>query len=291
MEKVKPPAPGIYENVPFDEYLKWDAFSKSMVKHILRSPAHLKHAMHSDTKSDAMVFGSLVDCMLLEPHDYDKSFAVLPATYIATDGKTKPWNNRSKKCKEYRDGLFESGKMVITEPLKEKAHEVVRSIRLHPTASDWLGRGTYQVSMVWRDDDFGVICKARIDIHIEHERLVDLKMSHNACRSEFTRTINNYLYHVQAAMYCDAYQKLTQGIMLPWSFIVAESEQPHGVAAYDLDEDAIMTGRAIYKKALATYKQCKELDLWPAYSQFAEPITIPAYAIMQDIPDEVINGI
>ena len=101
----------------------------------------------------------------------------------------------------------------------------------------------------------------------------------------------NYLYyHVQGAAYSDGWSLASGEAALPFNFIVVESEEPHLVATYSLGIHSILTGRYWWNQALAEYSACKASGKWPGYSPYLEDIDIPPYAIMQDLPEEVING-
>ena len=49
--------------------------------------------------TDAMKWGSLVDCLTTSPEDFDSQFIIRPDTYTDTKDKVKPWNGNSNSCK------------------------------------------------------------------------------------------------------------------------------------------------------------------------------------------------
>jgi len=288
----KTPEPGIYLNVPFSEYLQWDCFSKSMIKPLLKSPAHLQHSLINDEKTLQMIFGSLVDCRLFEPEEFKNVFAIKPDTYISlVKGKEveKTWSGNSHTCQKWISDAKDSGKIVVSKEDVEKADTIIERIKAHKIAKEWLNGAMYQVSVVWIDDTLGVRCKARYDCYKQGEPIVDLKLTFDASPSSFSRTINSQMYHCQAAMYTDSQQIIEHGVMNLFRFIVAEDSEPFGVATYEIDEQSILTGRGIYKKAMQVYKDCKERGVWPCYSEFMEPINIPFWAMKID--EESIDGI
>jgi len=280
--------PGIYENVPFEEYLKWDCFSKSMVKGMLRSGMHLKYYTDNPIDSEYIRLGSLVDSMLLAPEEL-KSFTTPPLTYTDSKGNEKPWTNRSNTCREWANEKKEQSITVVTQEQMDKADAIVEAVRAHRTAGEYIANGKHQVSIVWEDEATGELCKGRID-NLRDEAIDDLKTTQNASPEAFRRDMGKYLYHVQAAAYSDGWSKASGEPSLPFNFIAVENEPPHGVAVYSLGIDSLMTGRVLWRKALDEYHECKVKDKWPGYSEYLEELDIPAYALINDLPEDIING-
>ncbi|HWB35670.1 MAG TPA: PD-(D/E)XK nuclease-like domain-containing protein, partial [Rugosimonospora sp.] len=104
-------------------------------------------------------------------------------------------------------------------PLLAKEHAplagMVAALRAHPWTSQILapGTGVAEQTLIWRDGESGVWCRARLD-HIHHRQpgrrlvVVDYKTTVSAAPEDLDRTIYRYGYHVQAAHYLDAVQAL-----------------------------------------------------------------------------------
>ena len=290
------PKPGIYENVPFAEYRSWDAFSQSMVTSTLRSGLHLQTYLTTERKpSDAQRLGSLVDCLVLEPELFDEYFIEQPATYQTEVSKgrgadkhaeivTKPWSLRSNTCKEIQANIIASGKTPVSTAEIAKSKLMTENVMANKNAAEWVNQGKKQLSIVWTDDDTGVLCKGRLDIFCE-SFVVDLKTTQDASEQAFPFAISKWGYHVQGAMYSDGMAALTDGTQMPYEFIVVESSEPYAVAVYDLEPDALLAGRSKYKRALAKYAEYKASGQFPGYSSFVEPISIPYWEIKKEIGD------
>ena len=69
MDSLPVPPPGEYENIPFHDYLRWDAPSKSSLMAILSSPLHYAEARNGlgIEPTDEMVLGAAGHVALLEP--------------------------------------------------------------------------------------------------------------------------------------------------------------------------------------------------------------------------------
>jgi exodeoxyribonuclease VIII len=283
--------PGIYFDVPCDEYRRWPAFAQSGIKHVLRSPKHYMAYVlgEADAKSKAMILGSLIDCLVLEPLLFSKYFAMQPATYESKKDGVKPWNANSLTCKKIKHDIEDSGKQIITEIDFQKAKQIAEAVNTHVSASEIIAKTKKQVSLVWQDSDTGVLCKGRLDMMCD-EHLDDLKSTMDACPAGFSRSIESFGYHIQGAFYSDGYAALTGNVQLPYNIIAAETESPFCVATYALEPDTLLIGRAIYKKALKKYKECKDLNNWPGYSDFIEPIDVPPWAIKKGLEDANQEG-
>lgn len=282
MEKIKK-TPGIYKNVPFEEYLSWDCFHKSMVSATLRSTAHLHAYIEEEKKSTKfMDFGSLVDCMLMEPDQFPLLFIEQPEEYPSAKGDMKPWSNNANFCKDWNAEQADQGKTIYKASDYQRALKIVHSIGEHDTAAKWLQGAEYQVAIVWQDEETGIMCKGRLDA-ITPEMLIDAKTTGNASPKEFKRTCNNFMYHVQDVMYSEGYKAVT-GKELPFGFIVAESESPHCVACYNLGPESKETAKSMFRRAITRYKDY--LANGPVgYSTEQQEIEIPQYAIYEE--DEI----
>ena len=274
--------PGIYENIQFEEYEKWGHIRKSWFKHILKSGKHFKHFLDNGEKeSDLMVFGNLVDTLLFEPLLFESRYITIPETYPTKD-ENKPWNWNANYCKEWKRSKPEN-KQIIKLCDFSRASIIVNTIKSHPEAGKWLYEASYQVSMVWIDKDTDLGCMGRIDTLRANERIIDLKITNNPHPSNFSRIINNFLYHAQGAFYHDGYilaqgGKLEDGPSIPFSIIAVEDQPPHDVVCYNLGPESFECGRIIYKTALDRYKEYIENEEYAGYSNIAEEIEIPMYA-------------
>jgi len=283
--------PGIYENMSRDDYQKIEAFHFSGIWRLLKSPAHYKYFLdHPEPPSDAMILGNLVDTLLLEPDFYEARYAVLPETYVdEKTGEIKKWNLNSGVCKKEKAALETSGKTLIKTDMLITANAMIEQIKQHVEIMRVIEESKKQVCVVWVDTDTGVKGKGLIDL-LSPEGITDLKKTFDASPKGFSKHINNYLYHVQGAMYSDGVTANSDGIVLPYQFITVEAEPPYCPAIYQLEENSLLTGREIYKHALKIYKDCVENNSWPGYSQFIETINIPAYAINKVLEEGIING-
>lgn len=283
------PKPGIYYDVPFKEYVKWNCFSKSMIPSVMKNAKQLKHYLTSFEPTEPMIMGSLVDELLLQPSGL-VDFGLLSDTYPdAKTGNQKPWNGNSTWCKEEGQRIIDDGLTPIKHKTLDEAHVIAGAARLNEEAAKRIDNGKKQVSIVWIDEETGVSCRARLDlltegilIGPEHNNSIDdLKTTRDASESEFSRQILNLGYHQQAALYLDGWSNLKQCPELEWNFIAVENTAPYGCAVHTLQPESIELGRRDYKKALRIYKAYMENDpdLLKGYPDQKQPIDVPVWAL------------
>lgn len=72
------PEPGVYRNVSWERYRKIDAVNQSSLKNILVSPHEYQAKLERDLESKALMAGSGIHGLVLEPRSVGSKFAVWP---------------------------------------------------------------------------------------------------------------------------------------------------------------------------------------------------------------------
>lgn len=274
MSKIAPPGPGVYPGVPFEDYLRWDAVSQSQLKELARSPAHLRaYLAQPDEDTDALRIGRAVHCAVLEPGEFasPKRFGILP------DGTDR----RTKAGKELWETIRASG----ATPIKQAEHEATCAMRdalLAHTAAGALLRapGSTELSIVWMDEETGVLCKARHDKHAEGVGggvILDVKTTGDASPREFERSVFNFGYHRQGAFYIRGARALSLPVE-HYAILAVEKDAPYAAAVYRLNDGAIDAGDAEAGVLLRLYARCLLRNEWPAYTAGVQDIAIPDWA-------------
>lgn len=274
--------PGIYPNVPYDEYERIDAARYSILKHFDRSAAHAREAMlHPKDPTAALDVGHAIHTAILQPDEFETTFARAPSG----DKRTKPVKDAWKvfeealerrlalRGEEYdrvlamRDAVWSAGG-VIPELLK--------------------GPGANEVVVLWQDGETGEHCKARVDRVTRFEgftTLVDLKSTVDASPAGFPRQIARYLYHVQAGFYLDGFDALDPRPRR-FLFLAIEKEPPHCATLQELGTKDLEAGRALAQRFLGEYAQAKATDAWPGYPVDIQTVDLPAWAYKKAFPDD-----
>jgi hypothetical protein len=287
--------PGIYHDIPFSDYLKINAFHSGIAKLILKSAKKARWEMDNPKKSTPdMVFGSLIDCLLLEPDKFSNYFTTLPETSVDKKDNIIPFSARSDHGKNVLKSIYESGKQPISTSQIKHGKSLVDGIMGHPTAGQWLSGGRAQVTIIWNDPQTGVLCKIRPD-YLRDDRITDLNTTKDAHPSVFSSIAGRMGYHIQAALYHDGLYFAENGQyptewVKPFSQVVAETEPAYDVICFDIQEESLDCGRELFHEAIQKYADCLESNKWPGYSDCAEPLDIPAYLIHRILYEGATDG-
>jgi len=266
-------APGVYDDMPAEQYHALEALSSSGIKKLLRSPAHyLVERTKRNEPTEAMRIGTAVHTLILEPHR-EAEVIEMPA-----------FNARTAAGRADRDAWLaeHAGAQAFDAETLGRIRAAVAAVRAHPGAALLLSDGRPEVSLLWHDATLGAPCKARADFLRADGGMVDVKTTADASPAGFRRAIGSFLYHVQAAWYFNGAEHLLNATPPYWCFVCVETDPPFGVAVYSLDSASIRAGGALCARALRTYAECIGADRWPAYVETIEPISAPRWALIQE---------
>lgn len=261
------------ETIPYPEYRARPGLSSGFLRNLLRSPLHARYKQDHDEDSAALAFGRYVHAAVLEPETVMQRFVVKP----------EDMDRRTKAGRAAYEELQATGKQIVTEDEMHRGNAMRAAILKHPSASKFL-RGlapdNVEQSAFWQQG--GLDCKARFD-HISGEgAVVDLKTTTNANRHEFERSISQYGYHVQGCHYLNG--AMACGLKVNQFIIIAvESEAPHGVAVYRLDQGYIDAAQEQIEGAFAVYKQCVKSGNWGGYPNEVQDVLCPAWMSTMEV--------
>lgn len=96
--------PGIYYDMPWEEYVSIPYPSPSLLKHGLRSPLRLKRAMDGECKPSekTVAVGQTVHCMVSD--EFEKRIAVMPSFETDPENLTKGTEKKPPKTMHKKDG-------------------------------------------------------------------------------------------------------------------------------------------------------------------------------------------
>lgn len=240
---------GLYESLDEPSYLSDpDSISASGAKQLLKSPAHFRLPQWF---SDAADLGSAFHTETL---GVGQEVVVIDAA---------SW--RGKEAQEAQAKARAEGKAPILAKDVATVKAMADAVRKHPTAARLLDQpGKPEVSGFWRDEAWGVTRRCRVDYLTDSGINVDLKSTVSVTRNDIARTTVNYGYDLSAAWYektllgCDVDITAT-------AFIFVEKTPPFRVRVVELSPDFMDRGRALCRKALEIYRDCRDSDLWPNY--------------------------
>lgn len=255
------------------EYHAHPAVSKSDLDLVNRSPLHYKSAKQSGKEqTEAMLFGSVVHKLVLEPETFAAEYAVAPKCDRRTKEGKQAW-------KEFTDSIADE--TVITEELHKEAQNVANAVLANPIVKKILTGGQAEQSFFWTDEETGVECKCRPDYLIREKGLViDLKTTENASPERFMKSAYDYRYHVQAWWYLHGLSQY--GVAARnFVFIAVEKKPPYAVCVYAADDLMLELGKREALENLQTYAECKKSGIWHGYEKEPEihSLSLPDWVI------------
>jgi hypothetical protein len=182
--------------IPNETYHALDGISGSNLALLAESNKHLDNKrLFNLGDSPALVFGSLFHTLVLEPHDAENRYVVMP------NFETKAVTGISIAESTRNFYTENSGKIIVTNDDMEKAKRMAINVRA--IAGDIIDAGIKERSLFVEID--GLILKCRLDIDIEDEGDdYDLKSISLGMMKEFSnRTLEDHIkklhYHWSAA--------------------------------------------------------------------------------------------
>ncbi len=286
-------APCVIVGLPIEEYHGGPGISKTGLDRINVSPANfydltLNPARPPEPERKGQLEGQLAHCAILEPDEFDKRYAVLPA-----DAPRRPtdaqWNAKkpspeSVEAMEWWAAWNKSsaGRTIISHAQRETALRQAEAVRRLPDVAEALATGVAESSAYWIDAETGVLCRCRPDwVHPVGESGViqlDVKTFSDANPAEFARQIARKRYHVQDAYYSDGYAAASGKDVLAFIFVAVQDAWPFAASAVMLDPQSQAQGRRDYRRNLSTYAECLASGEWPGFGQGIHLATLPGWA-------------
>lgn len=265
--------PGVFRGMKAADYHAIDAFSNSFAGHMLRSPMHAQEYRRNPPEpTPSMVLGTAVDAILFDRLD---EIAVAPECDRRTTIGKEKWASFVASS---------AGRQVVKAEQYEAATAMAKNVREHPAAASILSKlksADMQVAVVWRDEETGILCKGLLDMLAASRGLLgDLKSTADAGPSEFPKSIFNFGYARQGAMYAEGLA--ANGVTIEdFAIIAVENEAPYAVAVYRLRDEDLLRGLGQFRKAINLYAECVRTGEWRGYSDEIMDISLPQWAARQ----------
>ena len=304
--------PGVYPDMPMDEYHSSKAVSSTGLRKVGRSIDHYEAYLADDSvPSKAFRVGTAVHAAVLEPELFEEVYENLPPeeaqglskTYRTTarmlaDGMTVPEiadkrdiklktikNNHISKAgvQKLRVWYQNNDPSEIVELPGDELDTVKRcrdAVANHPVARNLIDAGDPEISHFWEDEDTGLMCRCRPDADLANDGiLVDLKTTRDARKRDFQRSMANYGYHTQGAFYLDGSSAASGQVRHTFIFIAVETSEPYGVRIYRLGDEAVDRGRQQCRRNLQTLADYYNDELkWTGYEPGVTELSLPAWA-------------
>ena len=258
-----------------EEYRKVDAINASgLITLLKKTPFHYAYEKAFPKKeTDSTRFGTFVHRVVLENEIH--KFSPIPKCDRRTKEGKAIYESFDQECTakgltavdaEDFESLFQINK-------ETKDNKIFKSLCDHPESMK-------EVAVFATNKD-GFLMKGKIDLVVKNKDeviLCDLKTSDSISEIDFSRSIYNYGYNIQMAMYD---MLLDMNGVKPHRHLIfaVENKQPHCFRVFELERSAIEAGAVQLKQAIQTYIECKKSGTWPAYSSNEiTQIGLPAFA-------------
>lgn len=285
-------AEGIYENMPFSEYLNSAAWSCSDLRTLDEDnegcPALLKYHRENpeDEDKECFLVGRALHAFVLENR---RPWVVQPETYICAQGKdagkSKPWSNNAEVCRAWRREQKAAGIDVLTAT--QEAHVLAWGSAILASEScrkllDVPGRS--ELTVIMRDPVTNLLLRIRIDWCPDVAAFnADIKTTLDASPAGFGSSAASLKYECQGWLYNYVYNLAAEKYGLPkktdWIHLAVRKPAPHFAQAYHMQPMQFFNGERLMRKWMAQLQQCVEQDNWPAYAENNEvsPLTYPSW--------------
>lgn len=243
------------------EYRQHPAVSRSDLWQMSRTPLHYMWAithLDEDDETPALLFGSAMHKLALEPDDFGKEYIVM----------TEPIDRRTKEGKQrYAEFLEEAGdRKILTADQGEQLFEMIQALKQNEDAAALL-TGDHEESFFWTDPDTGIDCKIRPDCLTTYQGkpyIVDYKTTDSCEDGHFERSCRKYGYKLQAGMYCEG--MMQQNFEdYGFAFVAQEKTEPYAVRVYICSPEFIREGYDEFRRLIGTLKWCQDNGNWYGY--------------------------
>jgi exodeoxyribonuclease VIII len=264
---------GLHRGVPESVYHErvFGLVSKSALDLVAKSPAHLKEWWDgaAEEPTAAMRFGTALHCAALTPDIFAATYAVEPDF----------GDCRTKGPKAERDAWRAEhvGRTIIAEGDAKAIRRMVEKLRAHPLVGHLMAEGDAELTMRWRDVETGLECKGRIDLYVPRKRLaLDLKTTTDARPEAFLRSVANYRYDVQDAMYTNGMAACGAPID-HFLFVGMEKTAPFELSVIALDAEWRSDGANECERDMLRVQSCIASGEFPGYDHKITTLSKPGW--------------
>jgi exodeoxyribonuclease VIII len=270
-EKWDGKAPAIVLNMPIENYHAHNSISNSGLTLVARSPAHYFFAAPWQ-QTRAIEIGSAFHTALLEPERFETEYMA-----VSVD---------DRRSVEYKDAAKIHGReKTLKKSEGDSIAVMLESINANEDAANLFKKeGWAEVSIFVEDPETGLVMRCRFDWLTEDGEAVDLKKTQDCREWAFSKSLYNYRYHCQAAMYSHIYKIATGSPLKSFQFLAVEEQPPCANILFDIDHFAKQYGFTEYRKAMTEYAKAFESGIWESYSGKGI-VTLPDY-ILSSIEQE-----
>lgn len=258
-----------------------------------QSPAHYRHRFLGEpvarSESAAMVLGSMVHCLVLEPQHFDSRYRAQPEPdtgTLVTVPQLRQWLkdhnlNQAGNKQELIERIVQHDPeapvwAVMEEQRKQARYRTVKpevmaqaramadSVFNNSQAHQLMSRGDAEVSVWGQHESTELLIKCRPD-WLRDGLCVDVKTCACASPHAFRRDLVKFGYDLQQVHYLNTLCSAGKPVDI-FAFIAVESEPPYLSQVYQLDGAADGHATRRWHRIMTRFKECLETNHWPGYT-------------------------
>lgn len=253
------------------EYFALKAISASQIKIYDKSPYEFwrtspfnPDAVQEEDK-DALIFGGLCHCLLLEPNDAQNR-------YIIADFGASRRNKAYDKIKSENHG-----RIVINHAEWDRANLMLANLRQHPEVTKIVTGATAEMPIVWHNEENDIDCKAKIDA-IKRTKsgiiLIDYKTSSDI--DSVIKWPEKLQYPLQAVHYCEAVREKYGEYPVEFVFIIQSNKPGYEdvIAVANIDLETFEAAQNIWarhlydmSKKIKSFEETQDKHIFAAYPE------------------------
>jgi exodeoxyribonuclease VIII len=224
-----------------DIYHSHDSISASGLKTIAQYGIEY-YLTQTHAESEAMKLGTAIHTAILEPDTFFDIYEVM----------TEKFDLRTKlgKAKKLEFDEKAKGKIVLQKDHYDVVKNLMKRLDTNSLAQKYI-KGEKELSHYLEYEGMPVRVRPDVINHVEGF-IADIKKTRlTASDKDFTKTVRQFGYHIQAAFYMDMLEVDT------FRFIVCEDKAPYTIVVHALCDESIEKGRKAWRDAFKQWKNYK----------------------------------
>jgi hypothetical protein len=274
---------GIYTDISIQDYHSNKThLSATGIKLAKKSLALWKWMQsHPQESKLAFDFGNSFEIALLDKLNFEKYVAIMQTqAWIAkaNEGREKPYDKPKASAKYQAEAekfdIQNAGKYIITDVgphSYEYIEYMLESCYKDAVIQKLISNTEYQVSLFWTDEQTGINLKTRPDICKRKKNvIVNLKTTDDGSPAEFSRTLANYDYPLQAAI--EIRGCVESGLMPQvdnYFWLVVEKVPPFNATLYEFESSDQRYSMDELDYLLSKIRRAREENKYPGYGDRA----------------------
>ncbi len=263
--------PGIYANIPLDDYHRGDicdgpSISSSGLRALWNgSPKHFWDASPLNpmrceaVDKKAFIIGRAAHHLVCGDVGFADHYVIRPDT--APDGRA--WHGSNKSCIKWLDDQRAAGRMVLTTEDAEDIRGMAIELGRNKMMQNGILSGLVERSMFWRDKKTGVWLKSRPDvISTSSGDFADLKTTNSVLYRATQKSIDEFCYDMQGALVIEGAAELGLPVN-SFSLVWVEKKRPYCVRVQQLIDADLAVGSQMNRNMIDVFDACFKAKNWP----------------------------